>query len=48
MPRKTPETSPFLSPESRTTYEQRVLPFLKQYCYKCHDADSARSRFPRR
>ncbi len=40
-----PKTSPFLSPESRTTYEQRVLPFLKQYCYKCHDADSAKAGF---
>ena len=40
-----PKPSPFLSPESRATYEQRVLPFLKQYCWKCHDEDSAKAGF---
>jgi hypothetical protein len=40
-----PKASPFLSAESRATYEQRVLPFLKQYCWKCHDADSAKAGF---
>jgi hypothetical protein len=40
-----PKASPFLSPESRATYEKRVLPFLKQYCYKCHDEASAKAGF---
>jgi hypothetical protein len=40
-----PRASPFLSAESRATYEKRVLPFLKQHCWKCHDEDSARAGF---
>ena len=40
-----PKASPVLSAESRTTYEQRVLPFLKQHCWKCHDEDSAKAGF---
>jgi hypothetical protein len=40
-----PKVSPFLSPESRTTYEKRVLPFLKQHCWKCHDESSAKAGF---
>jgi hypothetical protein len=42
---ETPKVSPFLSPESRTTYGQRVLPFLKQYCWKCHDESTAKAGF---
>src|SRR5271156_5957278 len=41
----TPTASPFLSAESRTTYEQRVLPFLKQHCWKCHDESTAKAGF---
>src|SRR3984957_14651542 len=40
-----PKASPFLSPESRTTYEKQVLPFLKQYCWKCHDESNAKAGF---
>jgi hypothetical protein len=40
-----PKASPFLSAESRTTYEQRVLPFLKKHCYQCHDETSAEAGF---
>lgn len=40
-----PNTSPVLSAESRTTYEQRILPFLKQHCWKCHDERSAKAGF---
>src|ERR1700722_9163878 len=40
-----PKASPFLSPESRTTYEKQVLPFLKQYCWKCHDESTAKAGF---
>ena len=36
---------PFLSPESQKTYDHRVLPFLKQYCWKCHDEKSAKAGF---
>ena len=32
-------------PRAGTTYEQRVLPFLKQHCWKCHDEDSAKAGF---
>jgi len=42
---ETPKVSPLLSAESRTTYEQRVLPFLKQHCWKCHDESSAKAGF---
>ena len=40
-----PQTHQTLSPESRATYEKRVLPFVKQHCYKCHDADTAKAGF---
>ena len=40
-----PKASPVLSAESRTTYEQRVLPFLKQHCWECHDESSAKAGF---
>jgi mono/diheme cytochrome c family protein len=40
-----PPTSSVLSAESRATYEQRVLPFLKQHCWKCHDESSAKAGF---
>src|SRR5215471_19138706 len=36
-----PKASPVLSAESRTTYEQRVLPFLMKHCWECHDERSA-------
>ncbi len=42
---ETPKARPFLSHESRTTYEKQVLPFLKQYCYKCHDESTAKAGF---
>ena len=42
LPRPTHQT---LSPESRLAYEKRVLPFLKQHCWKCHDADTAKAGF---
>jgi hypothetical protein len=40
-----PQTSSVLSAESRATYEQRVLPFLKKHCWKCHDENSAKAGF---
>src|SRR5580692_11319758 len=40
-----PKTDSSLSPESRTTYEQRVRPFLKQHCWKCHDEKTAKAGF---
>jgi hypothetical protein len=40
-----PKPSPVLSAESRSTYEQRVLPFLKKHCWKCHDERSAEAGF---
>ena len=40
-----PEARPVLSDESRTTYEQRVLPFLEQHCWECHDESSAKAGF---
>ena len=40
-----PKASPFLSKDSQATYEKRVLPFLKQYCYKCHNEESAKAGF---
>jgi hypothetical protein len=40
-----PKASPVLSAQSRATYEQRILPFLKQHCWKCHDEDSAKAGF---
>jgi len=40
-----PKASPVLSAESRIAYEQRVLPFLKQHCWKCHDESSAEAGF---
>jgi hypothetical protein len=40
-----PKASPVLSTESRTTYEQRVVPFLKKHCYQCHDENSAEAGF---
>src|SRR5262249_13132610 len=39
------KVSPFLSAESRTTYEKRVLPFLEEHCWKCHDKTSAKAGF---
>ena len=39
------KASPVLSTESQKTYDQRVLPFLKQYCWKCHDESSAKAGF---
>jgi mono/diheme cytochrome c family protein len=39
------KSAAFLSPESRATYEHRVLPFLNAHCAKCHDADSATAGF---
>ncbi len=40
-----PQASPVLSAESRTTYERRVLPFLKQHCWECHDESTAKAGF---
>jgi hypothetical protein len=40
-----PAASPVLSVESRSTYQQRVLPFLQHYCWKCHDESSAKAGF---
>jgi hypothetical protein len=34
-----------LSPESQKIYDSKVKPFLKDHCYKCHDAKSARFAF---
>jgi Protein of unknown function (DUF1592)/Protein of unknown function (DUF1588)/Protein of unknown function (DUF1585)/Protein of unknown function (DUF1587)/Protein of unknown function (DUF1595) len=34
-----------LSPESKKTYEERVLPFLKRHCSECHDAATATAGF---
>ena len=34
-----------LPPESRAVYETRVLPFLKQNCWKCHDKKTAKAGF---
>jgi hypothetical protein len=34
-----------LSPESKKTYDERVLPFLKRHCAECHDADTASAGF---
>ena len=42
---ETPKASPVLSDEGRATYEKRVLPFLKKYCWKCHDEGSAEAGF---
>src|SRR5262245_51182995 len=42
---ETSKAGPVLSAESRTTYEQRVLPFLKKHCWKCHDESSAEAGF---
>jgi hypothetical protein len=40
-----PEGSPVLSAESLKTYEERVLPFLEQHCWECHDETSAKAGF---
>ncbi len=40
-----PEASPFLSAESRKTYEERVRPFLERHCFECHDESSAKAGF---
>ena len=41
-----PKAVPVLSAESKATYDRsRVLPFLKQYCWKCHDEKSAKAGF---
>ncbi|OAI46471.1 hypothetical protein AYO44_11335 [Planctomycetaceae bacterium SCGC AG-212-F19] len=34
-----------LAPESKKTYEERVLPFLKRHCSECHDANAATAGF---
>lgn len=34
-----------LSAESRVVYEQRVLPFLKQHCWKCHGEKKSEAGF---
>jgi hypothetical protein len=39
------ESRPVLSAESQKTYEQRVLPFLEQHCWECHDESSAKAGF---
>jgi len=39
------KTEALLTPESQKTYEQRVLPFLKKYCWECHDKNSATAGF---
>jgi len=41
-PAQTPQA---LSPESRATHTEHVLPFLKQHCWKCHDANTAKAGF---
>lgn len=40
-----PKGNQTLSAESQATYEKRVLPFLKKYCWQCHDQDSAKAGF---
>ena len=40
-----PKARVALSAESQATYEKQVLPFLKQYCYKCHDESTAKAGF---
>ena len=40
-----PKASPFLSAESGATYERRVLPFLREHCWRCHDESSAKAGF---
>ena len=40
-----PKSAPVLSAESRAAYEGCVLPFLKKYCWKCHDEGSAKAGF---
>jgi hypothetical protein len=39
------KASPFLSAESKATYEQRIVPFLKKHCWQCHDEKSAEAGF---
>jgi hypothetical protein len=40
-----PAAKPVLTAESRAVYEKRVLPFLKQHCWKCHDEATAKAGF---
>jgi hypothetical protein len=40
-----PKASPFLSADSRATYEKRVVPFLKEHCWSCHDESTAKAGF---
>jgi hypothetical protein len=39
------EARSVLSDASRKTYEERVLPFLEQHCWECHDESSAKAGF---
>lgn len=40
-----PQAASILSVESRATYEQRVVPFLQEHCFECHDESSAKAGF---
>lgn len=41
----TAKQHPYLSAESRAIYDERVLPFLKEYCWQCHDEKTAKAGF---